>query len=120
LTINKNIYVGEIMETKYIFLLILLSAAMLLSSCSSVKQDPVEYTVDDLYDYVISEDGCIITLYKGSQSVVEVPNEINGSPVVEIGAEAFKDKTLITTVILPDSIKVIRTYAFLRCEIFRR
>jgi len=102
------------MKTKYI--LIVLSAAMLLSSCSSVKQEPVEYTVDDLYDYVISEDSCIITLYKGSQSAVEVPGEINGSPVIEIGAEAFIDKPLITTVTLPDSIQAIRTGAFLRCE----
>jgi hypothetical protein len=42
-----------------------------------------------------------------------IPEEINGKPVLEIGWNAFKDKHIINSnLVIPDSIQIIREYAF--------
>ncbi len=61
-------------------------------------------------DYLIVGDG-ILLAYKGNNSVVSVPSQVK-----QIGAEAFKDRTDITKVILPDSVEVIGEAAFQGCS----
>lgn len=61
-------------------------------------------------DYLIVGDG-ILLAYKGSGNVVSVPSQVK-----QIGAEAFKDCTDITKVILPDSVEVIGEAAFQGCS----
>ena len=61
-------------------------------------------------DCLIVGDG-ILLAYKGSNSVVSVPAQVK-----QIGAEAFKDRTDITKVILPDSVEVIGEAAFQGCS----
>ena len=60
--------------------------------------------------------GIIITKFKSKEAtVVEVPSEIGGKPVVAIGEKAFMGKN-IEEVILPDSLIVIGERAFCDCK----
>lgn len=71
---------------------------------------------NDLFDYEIYEGKVIITRYKGSAADVEIPAEIDGAPVEEIGFYAFESKNQILSVILPDSVKKICEGAFMGCS----
>lgn len=73
----------------------------LVSNSSSIKSD-------DKKDFIINDN--TLVKYIGSAIHVKVPDGI-----VCIGADAFKDKTKITTVLLPDSIIEIGKGAFERC-----
>ncbi len=72
-------------------------------------------STDELYDYEIYEGGAIITKYKGNDSVVEVPAEIGGAPVTEIGFYAFEAKYDLEEVYLPDTVTTIGEFAFSDC-----
>lgn len=65
--------------------------------------------------YVIKKDEIIITGYIGKASVVRVPKAIGELPVTVIGADAFRDCSFLTKIILPDGIKSIGDYSFCNC-----
>ncbi|WP_297959448.1 leucine-rich repeat domain-containing protein [uncultured Ruminococcus sp.] len=68
------------------------------------------------YDYEIYEGGAIITKYKGSDTDIVIPAEIGGAPVTEVGFYAFEADHALTSVTLPESIKVIGEGAFADCQ----
>lgn len=55
--------------------------------------------------------------YGGDDKVIEVPSQINGQPVVEIGESAFEtdSKNVTESIVLPDTVKVIGSFAFCDC-----
>ncbi|MBE6629820.1 MAG: hypothetical protein E7624_03100 [Ruminococcaceae bacterium] len=66
--------------------------------------------------YEKSKDGTYATVkgYNGEAKHVVIANTYQGSPVKEIGVEAFKHAD-ITTVVIPSSVTDIRTRAFYMC-----
>ena len=82
--------------------------------CGETKTETIEPNEkvygDFEYDYD-SSDNIIITSYKGSAAVVEVPAKINGIDVVSVKG-AFKNNTTITDVVLPSSVTKIEYSAF--------
>ena len=71
----------------------------------------------DIYDqgyfkYRLEDGGVTIVLYFGNESVVEVPNQISGTPVSKIAAGAFTNCPEVTQVILPDTIMEVEAGAF--------
>lgn len=56
-----------------------------------------------------------ITDCEDSVTAVQIPDAINGSPVLAIGAEAFLGKTALESVTFPDSLVTIGTMAFAEC-----
>lgn len=69
----------------------------------------------DNFDYEIYEGGVIITKYKGKDTAVEIPAEIDGTPVREIGFFAFEANESIISVALPESIQTVGEGAFIDC-----
>lgn len=63
-----------------------------------------------------SEDGIRITGYKGTANVIDIPESINGKPVVGITYLAFSGKKAIKKVTIPGSVKTIEARAFWKCE----
>ena len=53
--------------------------------------------------------------YKGTESIVYIPESFGGKAVVGIAADAFKNNTVITEVIIPDSVTRIGENAFYGC-----
>ena len=87
--------------------------------CNEPVQIEYEYSQDLFYEE--NENGSY-TVYRGSctDSLLIIPAVHNGRTVTEIGASAFYNRTEITTVIIPDTVTVIGTDAFLYCSSLER
>jgi len=85
---------------------LLLTAMLTLSSCKK-----------DKFTYELSEDKTYYTVtgYTGKDAKIEIPTEYNELPVKAIGREAFKAKTGIESVVIPDGIVTIEFKAFEGC-----
>ena len=62
------------------------------------------------------EDGIVITSYTGGDSMVVVPEKIDGKTVVAIGAGAFTDRGAMTTLVLNRRIIKVADGAFVGCS----
>jgi len=67
------------------------------------------------YDYRVEEGGITLLRYTGDAGVVDIPSTLDGLPVRTIGAVAFRGRTNVTSVLIPDTVTRIGTNAFLRC-----
>ncbi len=79
---------------------------------------PPEIFTSGDYQYWISEDkeSVIIAGYTGDGDVIEIPSELDGYPVSEIGYEAFGYQKM-KSLLIPDSIRCIEHRAFEYCVI---
>lgn len=73
-------------------------------------------STDELFDYEVYNGGTIITKYKGNDANVEIPAEMGGAPVTEIGFYCFEAKYSLVSVTLPETIKTIGEFAFSDCD----
>ena len=67
------------------------------------------------FEYTIEKNGCSIAGYKGNNTVINIPNEIDGLRVIEIHDAAFHSSPNITEVNIPDGVTYIWYYAFKWC-----
>ena len=68
--------------------------------------------------FVVNElgDGTVgITGYAGNSATCVIPDEIHGKKVTRIGENAFRDRTELTSVTIPDSVTYIFDRAFSNC-----
>ena len=92
----------------------LLTMIMTVGSIS-LSVNASEYTYGD-YVYNILDDGTVeIVNYYGDDSVLEIPNEIDGMSVASIGAETFFVCHSLTSVTIPDSVTSIVNDTFYQC-----
>lgn len=95
------------------------ASAALTETVTAIELETVRerdiVSTDDLYDYEVYQGGAIITKYKGSDSYVEVPAEMGGAPVTNIGFYAFEAKYDLVGVVLPDTVTTISEFAFSDC-----
>ena len=97
------------------FLPSILAALLLISLIAA------GYADDDKtpFSYVIQDGEVIITGLTQAMipdRCLTIPDRIEGCPVTEIAAEAFKNQKSIEKVVLPDSIRIIHDYAFSTCS----
>ena len=69
------------------------------------------------YEYTVSDNKATITNYLGNSSIVTIPETLGGFDVVAIGECACYGNTSLTSVILPNTKKIllIDRYAFSNC-----
>jgi hypothetical protein len=70
------------------------------------------------YEYTVSAGSATITGYKGAGGPVSIPSMLGGYPTVALGQYCF-DSTLghgITSAVIPNSVTIIGTQAFLSCS----
>lgn len=72
---------------------------------------------EDDFDWEANKDLTEITIerYKGTRNDVVIPAMIQDVPVTQIGQRAFQEKK-ITSVVIPEGVKVIGREAFSRCH----
>lgn len=64
-----------------------------------------------------NETYCTVTgLGECADTKIVIPSDYNGKPVTAIAPDAFKNKTSITSVYIPDSVTSIGSYAFAYCS----
>lgn len=68
------------------------------------------------YTYQQNSKGIIIDSYKGTESTVNIPSQINGTPVYAINMNAFYNNDSIRIVQIPEGITEIAYYAFAYCD----
>lgn len=67
------------------------------------------------FEYAITDGKVTIKDYTGSDSVVEIPAEIEGFPVTRIGVGLFNGCTSLTSITIPDGVSSIGMNAFAGC-----
>lgn len=68
------------------------------------------------FEYIVSREGnAAITGYNGTAEKLEIPTELDGFPVVEIGVDAFRGCTTLKEVFIPDCAKTVSHWAFADC-----
>lgn len=68
------------------------------------------------YTYTELEDGTLSLVgYTGTDSIITIPSVINEKTVTTIGANAFKDNTVLTSITLPSTITTVNNSAFENC-----
>lgn len=81
-----------------------------------VVETTAEYTSNTDYLYIKNEDGTIaISGYTGSNSILTVPDTVDGLKVTAIGDHAFEANWDLEEVILPDGVTYIGESAFMDC-----
>ncbi len=63
----------------------------------------------------VQKNACIITYYFGGDSTVSIPEKLGGHTVTGVRADAFKNNTNISKVILPTGIERVEAKAFNGC-----
>lgn len=100
---------------------LLICTVMVLSAFSvsfvvGAADNPTTYTSGD-YTYVLSSDNTAeITKYKGKDSVVTVPSQLDGYTVTSIVKPSFYACTKITEMVIPNTVTNIGDNVFLSCE----
>jgi hypothetical protein len=94
--------------------LLLVVAMVVLCLAVGMSASAEEFT-ENGFIYEVEDGNAIIV---GCDSTVSgdvtIPSMLNGYTVTEIGEDAFKGNSVITSVIFPDSINLIGSYAFYR------
>jgi hypothetical protein len=67
------------------------------------------------FTYEVANNTVTITRYTGTMSVISVPSDIAGLPVITIGNYSFVDCTSLTSITIPDSVTRIGHQAFQGC-----
>ncbi|UKS29685.1 S-layer homology domain-containing protein [Paenibacillus sp. HWE-109] len=74
------------------------------------------YAAENDFTFTVGSNGATVTDYKGTDLNVVIPAEYAGTTVTEIGRSAFDTygtgKPRITSVVIPNNVKVIQTYGF--------
>ena len=71
---------------------------------------------DGDFTYEEDGDGVMVTGYSGGESIVVIPDTLEGKPVTAIGGKAFADMTGLKAVSVPDSVTEIGFGAFAGCK----
>ncbi len=97
------------MKKKLIASLLLIT----LLICNFTFVSAVDNTLKSgIFNYTISNGTATITGVEDSQTVVDVPSEIDGYPVTRIGDGAFGGSSVIINVTIPDSVTSIGSMCF--------
>lgn len=100
------------------------SFAVGLTGCGCSKnQEPgyrIEETTPDLKNdtfgfFIINNNELMLTKYMGSDEDVTIPDSYNNYKVTAIGTSVFSG-TEIKSIVIPDTVKEIKDYAFYNCK----
>ena len=94
-----------------IFLLLL--TVLLFSFTIAAAQEPV--TIGD-WEAVENNTGWTLNIYRGNEAELEIPSELEGKAVTQLGKEVFKNNFKLESVVIPESVTAIGNGAFFGCS----
>lgn len=105
----------------YKYILMLLAVLVILSMSLAVFGDEGDVIKGSDHSGVVYEirgDGAyaVIIGYNEDFPKIEIPAEVEGVPVIEIGKNAFTNNRSLYSVVIPDSVKTIGEDAFRGCR----
>ncbi len=65
--------------------------------------------------YTVQNEGVTVTGWNGGSSVLTVPEEIEGRPVIAVGRKAFLRSAMLERAVLPETVMRMEDYAFAQC-----
>ena len=94
---------------------VLAAVLLMVLATNGVMADEEVFKSRD-YEYRVLEDGAAeITSYSGKDSVLKIPNTLDGKTVTSIGDEAFSGCRALTSIELPDSVTSMGVNPFEGC-----
>ncbi|MDR1868944.1 MAG: leucine-rich repeat domain-containing protein [Treponema sp.] len=87
-----------------------------MQSSGAIQQSGEKKEEGDWSIEVINGNSVKINGYKGNDTIIQIPAQMNGMPVTVIGRRAFRDKKL-TGVTIPDSVTSIEDMAFAKNQL---
>lgn len=104
------------MKTRKTGSVLMMLIVMLVVSFFIVEK-PVEAATEGFYEYRSEKDGtATITKYLSDEVNCVIPKTLGGAPIGQIGGSAFKGKTYMKTVKIPETVTKIDSYAFEKCQ----
>lgn len=103
------------MKSKRILCLVLCFAVLFFPTAPVRAQAGDTVINEGTFQYRITGAGAEVIQYSGNSSVVDVPAQVQGYPVVAIGDEVFRNSDGITRVVLHEGIRTIGNRAFYAC-----
>lgn len=96
-----------------LFMIVIMPLTPLFVGCSSGEHPPDDFSI---YEFELNSDnsGYKLVYFSGTIADVNIPNEYNGKPVVEIADFVFFNSNIISLKI-PDTIKIIGKQAISGC-----
>jgi hypothetical protein len=109
--VNKECFMDNTIKKVFIFSVL---AAFVAGGAFAQRTAGARYEPNPVSDFkfTASSSSVTITGYQGTDNRVVIPTTIGGKPVTAIGANAFKDNTLITELMIFDGITTIGNNAF--------
>ncbi|MCQ2470160.1 MAG: leucine-rich repeat domain-containing protein [Ruminococcus sp.] len=68
------------------------------------------------FTYSIVDGSAVVTGYEGKPEFIEIPHDIEGCPVSEIGERAFSSCNSLRRIIFPENLRKIGDYSFYACD----
>ncbi len=97
----------------FLALVIALNVCMVYTNATTYAETTAE---EGDYEYSVLEDGTVeITRYLGEESVVHIPEEIDGKAVSRIGWSAYNDCVNLTKIVIPSDVIAISSGTFSGC-----
>ena len=78
---------------------------------SSSNSEYLDANFFAIFHYYIDDDGIVLTGYAGDDTVVKIPEEHNGKPIVKITDVFIGSNSDVEEVFLPDSLTALERYA---------
>ncbi len=112
------------MKNKVLLVTVLILFVLGIANISNASSDPSNFTFElneDKTGYVVKR----AKVYTGTdrENILEIPNEYEGLPVVELGREAFYNygyESNLTEIYIPSSVKKIDYGCFMYCSYLRK
>ena len=113
---------------KRIICIIFMAVLLVMTGCSrnsdkvqeqtnetSQQGHKYEYPQCGDYVYMVKDDGIRIREYKGNEEEINIPDKIDGKPVISLGSGSFQYSG-VRKVYIPDTVSEIAAYAFEGCD----